>query len=284
MTEARNTYRLGLFLITTSAVAWSTAGLFTRMIPLEQWTLLAWRGVFGALGICAAMGFLNPKTWLNEVKSMGKHDWLYAGLGGIAMIFYITSLRFTSVAHVAVIYAIIPFLAAILAWFIMAERPNLSAIFASLAALAGVAFMVGFGQDGSWFGDLLALGMTLLMAIIVVVARRFRSIKTMPAAALSALLSAAACWPFGHPLDVTGNQFVLLALFGLVNSALGLALFTLGAKLLPAIETALIGSLDAPLAPLWVWLAFSETPSHSTLIGGAIVFGAVVAHVVYAAT
>ena len=39
--------------------------------------------------------------------------------------------------------------------------------------------------------------------------------------------------------------------------------------MLPAIETALIGALDAPLAPVWVWLCFAETPSGETLIGGA---------------
>jgi drug/metabolite transporter (DMT)-like permease len=75
---------------------------------------------------------------------------------------------------------------------------------------------------------------------------------------------------------VSSHDLMLLALFGLAIFAVGLPLFTLGARLLPAIETALIGSLDAPLAPLWVWLAFKETPSASTLIGGAIVFAAVV--------
>jgi drug/metabolite transporter (DMT)-like permease len=70
-----------------------------------------------------------------------------------------------------------------------------------------------------------------------------------------------------------------LALFGLVNSAIGIALFTLGARLIPAIETGLIGALDAPLAPVWVWLAFAETPGRNTLLGGILVFGAVLAHV-----
>jgi drug/metabolite transporter (DMT)-like permease len=69
-------------------------------------------------------------------------------------------------------------------------------------------------------------------------------------------------------------------LFGVVNSAVGLALFTVGAKLLPAIETGLIGSLDAPLSPLWVWLAFNETPSKITIIGGLIVFVAVAVHLI----
>ena len=85
-------------------------------------------------------------------------------------------------------------------------------------------------------------------------------------------------------MAVTGHELFLLALFGIVNSAVGLALFTLGAKMLPAIETALIGALDAPLAPLWVWLVFSETPSTSTMIGGAIIFIAVAAHLAAGAT
>lgn len=39
---------------------------------------------------------------------------------------------------------------------------------------------------------------------------------------------------------------MLLALFGIVNFAVALPLYTLGARHLPAIETALIGALDAP--------------------------------------
>ena len=65
----------------------------------------------------------------------------------------------------------------------------------------------------------------------------------------------------------------------MINLALGMILFTLGSRLLPAVETALIGSLDAPLAPVWVWLAFGERPGHSTILGGILVFGAVLANV-----
>ena len=57
MTEASNlspgNYRLGLIFVTASAIAWSTAGLFTRIISLDVGTMLVWRGVFGALGILA---------------------------------------------------------------------------------------------------------------------------------------------------------------------------------------------------------------------------------------
>jgi drug/metabolite transporter (DMT)-like permease len=133
--------------------------------------------------------------------------------------------------------------------------------------------MVGFGgAEGSLLGDVLAFGMTLAMAAMMV-------ISILAAACLSALLSALACWPFAASVAIGGEQLAYLALFGLINSALGIALFTLGSRLLPPIETALIGSLDAPLAPIWVWLAFDETPGGNTILGGVLVFGAVAAHI-----
>lgn len=273
-------YRAGLVFVTASAIAWSTTGLFTRLIPLDGWTLLVWRGIFGALGVAAVIVAIERRNTWRAFRGMGWPGLLFALLGAVGMVFFITALRHTSVAHVSVIYATVPFLAAGVGWLAMRERPTPGAMLSSLAALVGVAVMVGLSTAGTWFGDLLAFGMTVAMAIIMVIARRFPGIPVMPAACLSALLSGLACWPFGAPLVVTGHDLLLLVLFGLVNSALGLALFTLGARLLPAIETALIGSLDAPLAPLWVWLAFNETPSAGTLVGGAIVFGAVALHLV----
>lgn len=271
-------YRLGLLLVSISAVAWSTAGLFTRIIPLDSWTMLVWRGIFGALGIAAVILVMEGRNAVASFQKMNWPSWLYAAFGALAMVFYITSLRHTSVAHVAVIYATAPFLSAAFGWLIMHEKAGLSAIAASLLAMAGVVIMVGLGVDGGLFGDVLAFGMTVPMALIIIVARHSRNIPVMPVACLSALLSGLVCWPLGEPLAVSGHELFLLALFGIVNSAVGLALFTLGARFLPAIETALIGALDAPLAPLWVWLVFNETPGTSTLIGGAIVFVAVAAH------
>jgi drug/metabolite transporter (DMT)-like permease len=147
---------------------------------------------------------------------------------------------------------------------------------ASLVALAGVALMVGIGREGGILGDVLALGMTLTMAVAMVVARHFRDMPFLPAACLASLISGVLSWPFGQPRAVTGQDLLLLAMFGLVTFAVGLPLFTLGARLLPAIETALIGSLEAPLAPLWVWLLFNETPAAATIGGGLMVVAAVI--------
>lgn len=276
-------YRLGLVLVTASAVAWSTAGFFTRLIALDTWTLLAWRGVFGAVGIVVAIVVLERGPGLFRFLQLGRAGWVFALVSGAGMICFIMALRQTTVAHVAVIYAAVPFVAAFLAWILLREVPGRGAVLTSLIAFLGVVVMVGLGQEGSLVGDLLAFGMTLALALMMVIARRSPDIPVMQAACLSALLSGLVCFPVGSPFSVAGADYFLLVLFGLVNSALGLTLFTLGARHLPAIQTALIGALDAPLAPLWIWLAFGDVPGPATLAGGSIVFAAVAAHLVTSA-
>jgi len=271
-------HRLGFIYVTASAVAWSTSGYFTRLIPLDSWTLLAWRGILGALGLAVVLVMVPQQGTWRSLRRLGWPGWLFVLQSSAGMIFFLTALRHTTVAHVAVIYATVPFLAAGLGWLVMHEKPSSGAVASSFIALIGVATMVGFGRDGAWVGDLLALGMTLTMAVAMVVAKHFPGIPFMPAACMSALLSGLISWPLGEPLGVSGHDLMLLALFGITIFAVGLPLFTLGARLLPAIETALIGSLDAPLAPLWVWLGFNETPGMSTIIGGSVVVAAVAIH------
>jgi drug/metabolite transporter (DMT)-like permease len=273
-------YRLGLVLISGSAIAWSTAGYFTRLIAPDNWTILLWRGIFAAIGVLIVMLAMDGKKAFGQFTALGTPGWLFAAISGAGMVVYITSLTLTTVAHVAIIYGVVPFVAAGLSWLVIGEKPTRIAIGASAVALAGVIVMVGIGtREGSLFGDFLAFLMTLAMAAMMVISRRHRDMPILAAACLSAVLSAAACWPWAMHALPTTSQLVELALMGLVNSAVGISLFTLGSRMLPAVETGLIGSLDAPLAPVWVWLAFGETPGTNTILGGILVFGAVMANV-----
>lgn len=269
----------GRVLVTASAIAWSTAGYFTALIPFDNWTLLFWRGWFGALGIFVFMAAIRGAATLTDLWRLGAPGWLFATVSAIGMVCFITALTRTSVAHVAIIYGLAPFLAAGLGWLILGERPGRRAMLAALVALAGVMVMVGgMEAGGDLIGDALAFGMTFTLALMMVIAKRHPEIPFLAAAGLSVILTSLVAWPFVAPSPTDGIVWMQLAAFGLVNSALGLALFMLGARLLPPIETALIGALDAPLAPIWVWLAFGIVPDKTTFLGGFLVFGAVAAH------
>lgn len=278
----RSGYQLGLLLVTASAVAWSTAGFFTTLIALDNWSLLFWRGWFGALGVFAFMLISTGRRTFAEFRSLGGPGWLFAAVSALGMVCFITALTQTSVAHVAVTYGTAPFLAAALGWLILGHVPAGRVLGAAFLALIGVGVMVLPGTDAAGadlLGDLLALGMTMAMALMMTIAKRHPGIPMLAAATLSALLSALAAWPFLGPVAYDGEIWIQLVLFGVVNSALGLALFILGARLLPPVETALIGALDAPLAPIWVWLAFGIAPDTYTIVGGLLVFGAVGLHI-----
>lgn len=270
-----STYLTGLMLVTAATIAWSTAGLFTRIIDLDSGTLLLWRGIFGALALGFLCVIMERGNTLDQFRSLGIAGWAYAAVSGIGMVCFITALKFTTVAHVSIIYATVPLVTAAIAWLALKEVPGKDAIHASLIAIGGVCLMMGLTSEGHWIGDALALGMTLCLAVMMIISRACSNVPILPAACLSAILSAVLVLPFSSPLSVQPDQWLWLLLFGVVNSALGLALFIIGSKMLPAIETALITALDAPLAPIWVWLLFSETPATATIAGGIIVFYAV---------
>jgi drug/metabolite transporter (DMT)-like permease len=44
MTFEQKQHRLGLILVACAALAWSSAGFFTRLIPNDLMTMLFWRG------------------------------------------------------------------------------------------------------------------------------------------------------------------------------------------------------------------------------------------------
>lgn len=276
-------HRLGLLLVTISALAWSMAGFFTRLINLDSWTMIAWRGLLGGAGMVIFMLLRERREFLASFVRMGLPGLGFVGLSTIGLTVFLLALQRTTVAHVSIIYATVPFLAAALAWLVMRERPSLSAVVAGCGALAGVVVMAGLSSEGNIAGDLLALTMTLCMAGMMVISRHYQNIAVLPAATLASLLSGLIAVPFAQHLSASGTEFIQLALFGLLNSAIGTVCFALGARLLPAIETGLIGALDAPLAPIWVWLAFAETPSSATILGGLIVFAAVFGHILVSA-
>lgn len=272
-------HRLGLFLVFTSTLAWSTAGLFTRAISQDIFTVLVWRGLFGTTGLLAVIYWREGAKGLGTLLWLGRAGWAYALISGLGMVCYISSLRLTSVAHVVIIYATVPFMTAGLAWVMMRQRASRDAVIACAIAFAGAVVMVGLGGDGNLVGDLLALLMTLSMALMMVIARKHPEIPTLPAGTASSILGVLICLPFAAPGLPSGDQLLLLAGFGLVNSSLGFALFLMGSAKIPPIETALLGAMEASLAPLWVWLVFAETPTVPTLIGAAIVQFAVTWHI-----
>src|ERR1700716_81486 len=253
-----------------------------RLLPFDSWTILCWRGLFGAAMIAAIVVLTQGRTGLNDLLRMGKSGWLVASLSALGMVCFIPSLQLTSVSNVAIIIATGPFVTAALAWIWLREVPRLRTTLASIVALCGIAIIVGGARLGSdILGLALACIMTVAIAAMTVIVRQHRNTSMVAAAALSNMLGSVVSIPFAQGIaGITAHDLFIFAMFGFFQVALGLSLYMLGSRLLPSSQAALIATLETPLMPFWVWLAFQEAPSSRALVGGALVMGAVIADIV----
>jgi len=270
----------GILLIIVSTIAFSSAGFFTRLIHLDTWTMLFWRGLFAGLMILCIIVIRERHRTLIAMRAVGCPGLVAAFCSTAATILYIHALRRTTVADVAVIFAAAPFLTAGLGWLWLGVTETRTTLAASFAALLGISIMVGGSTiEGHLVGDLLAFGMAACMAVMMLIIRRHEATPMLPAACLSALLCPLLVWPFATPFGIGAGDMADLFLFGTVQFGLGLALLTVGGQMVSATENALLNTLETPLAIAWVWVCFGETPSVASLLGGLIVLAAVVAQI-----
>jgi drug/metabolite transporter (DMT)-like permease len=251
-----------------------------RLVGVDASTLTFLRGLFGGLFLFACLLAVFRRRALGEFIRLGWTGLMISMISASCMILFINSLYMTSVAHVSIIFALCPFMAAGLAFLILGERPAVSALVPSGVALIGIAVMMNGKGGGALAGDLLALAMTGLMALWTVLVRRHPDTPALAGTVVSAILAAAVIAPFASPSTASPHDLAVIFLFGVFGFSVGFMLLLVGSRLLSPVESVLIGSLEAPLAPLWVFLFAGEAPDLHTLAGGPIVFAAVCLHIV----
>ncbi len=120
-------------------------------------------------------------------------------------------------ANVTVISATVPLLAARLAWLILRERVRRSTVMATAVAIAGVTPTVaGNLGPGDLDANLRAVVLAFLLALLIVLLRRFEGADTVPALCSARVLALVAALVVADPLGVAADQFRLIVFFGLV--------------------------------------------------------------------
>jgi drug/metabolite transporter (DMT)-like permease len=276
------TERRGALLVFGSAATWSFGGTIARFLQVsDSWVTVFWRSVFASAFLLAFMLVKHgPANTRQLFKVMG-----LPGLG-VALCFatastsFVVALSYTTVANVLLMQAGVPLIAALLGFLLFREQVTLATWIAIACVIAGVAIMVSSSLGGavSPIGDGLALLIAVVFACATVITRRHADVAMMPAVCLGTLIAAVVSGSIVKNFDVSITDLGLLFLFGAANLGLGMALFVSGARLLPSALAALIGTAEPVLGPIWVWFIHGEVPSARTLIGGSIVFAALLTH------
>jgi drug/metabolite transporter (DMT)-like permease len=264
----------GRVFVALAAVAWSTAGLFQRELSVSTATQVAGRAVFAAAGLLLyVVAIERGETW-RAFRAIGRDGLLVVALLALSSASFLVALNHASVANVLFMQALAPILAAAMGT-LLGERVARRTWIAMAIAVAGVAIMVGGPGAPSGLGQGLSLVMTVSFAATLVITRHRRDVSMAPATFLSQVLVLALAAPFVSAGAVGLLDVGLLATLGVCQIGLGFVFLTIGARLIPAGEVALITLLEIVLGPLWVWAFLSERPSTATVLGGVVVLGAV---------
>lgn len=272
----------GVILLLTGTVAFSTAGLFVRILDKDAATTLFWRGIFTALIVLVFVVWRERSRTLHAFRAIGWAGIIISLLNALSMGAFITSLQFTTVANNSIIFGTSPFMTAALAWLLIRERPSQTTLAFSAIALLGAMIVVGSSISLSWrglIGDALAVLMTLTFAFKTVLVRKYATVSMVPTGALGAIIGSICAIPFVVEWTLTRAELMTFALFGFTQQGLGLILTTIGIARVPSAQAALLMSLDVPLSPTWVWLVIGEQPTILALVGGAVILLAVIGHI-----
>lgn len=275
------TYARGVLLVVLAGLLWSFMGLAVRHIETAgTWAILFWRSAGMVPVLLAFIAWRSGGHPLERLRRVG-----VAGvLGAFGLVFAfagaIYALQATTVANAVFLFAASPFMAALLGWIILRE-PVRPATWAAIAvAGVGMFVMVRDGlAGGETAGNLAALLSAFGFAAFTLTLRWGKLEDMMPAVVLGGLFSmAVAVVVLGvraEVLAVPAQDIVISVAMGAGMLATGMALYTLGSRVVPAAELTLLSMVEVLLAPVWVWLVLGETASAGTFLGGGILLVAI---------
>ena len=270
-----STRLLGTGYIALAASLWSLAGILQRQLHMSVPSQLAGRAVFAVAAVFALVAVAERGHVVRAFRAIGRPGLAIAVLMAVSSGSFITALSKTSVANVMIVQAFVPLVTAMLG--LLAGEPVRRRTWAAMGiAVAGFAVMAGAPTRPGPAGLAFSLIAMVTYSATIVTARRRADVSMAPATCLSQVLVFVALVPFAHVSEMGGANLGYLALLGVVQMGMALFFLSLGARLVPAADAALISQLENVLGPLWVWLAGVEHPSAPTIAGGVIVIGAVV--------
>lgn len=273
-----STQAKGLLITTAGVLAISPDTLLVRLLEIEKWSLLFYRGIILALFLTLLTMIFHGKNTPNQFRRIGWPGLWIAILFSFSTTCFVISLYFTSVANTLIIISASSMFAALYSRVFLQENIPLRTFITMIVVISSIGYIVSDSLGGGNLkGDLLAVLSSMFMAGAFTITRLSRSCNMIPATAISGLLTA--CFAF-VPADFVMldlRSILLLASLGIVLSV-AFALLTLGPRYISAPEVSLLMPLETVLGPLLIWWVIGERPADAALVGGSVVIGALTLH------
>jgi DME family drug/metabolite transporter len=281
MLELKNP-RIAVPVVLFAGILWSFGPLVVRY--MDNPNLVPWQYIFGrGLTIFIILNLYlyfeeGIDFWKNYLK-IGKSG-VVGGSGlGIAMISFIYSITNTSAAITLLCLAAMPFFTALLAFLFLKEKITISVWVSIAIATIGIAIMA-FGNRGenSFVGFVFGITSSIGFSVFSVSLRWRKETPKFTTVAFAGFF----CFVFATIMILSRDQVFFStsynsSLFSLHGTlvCLGLILYSIGSKAIPAAELTLLSLTEVIGGIFWVWLplfGINEVPDTNTIIGGFFLF------------
>ena len=183
--------------------------------------------------------------------------------------------------------ATMPIFAAILSSFMMSEAQGMGGWLTIIAAMVGVAIVVSDGNNaisqpegspvlGAAYGAITAFGLALAFTM----ARKYRDLEVVPAAAVGALISGIIGFAFSTEGSIFNAPIWTVFTMGVVILPVSFAFLITAPRYTTSAIVSLIMLLEMVIGPFWVWFGIGERPSMIMIFGGCIVIVVIAFHII----
>ena len=274
--------KIAIPIVLLAGILWSFGPYVVRHIDQAEtvpWQYLFTRGIVIFVILNVYLFFEEGNNFYKNYLKVGISG-IIGGIGlGTAMITFIWSITNTSAAVTLLCLAAMPFITALLGFLFLKEKISITVWIAIFVAAFGISIMA-FGNTekntlpGLIFGLVSAVG----FSIFSVTLRWRKSTPKVTTVAIAGLF----CFLFSFAM-ITINDVNYLssskneALFATHGTlvCLGLILYSIGSKIIPAADLTLLSLTEVLGGIFWVWLPWlgiNEIPSTNTIIGGFFIF------------
>ena len=268
---------------------WSTAGVITRHLEsARSFEVTFWRSFFTVLTLLISLTAMRGISYWRGFFRLPRVVWISGAYWSVQFTAFMLAITLTSVANVLVTMALTPLITALFARFFLGHKLPTRTWVAIIVAGLGIAWMFGKQASSgiSFVGTMVALLVPLAAASNFTTMQHVGHRKSatadtpaqdmLPAVLIGAVISVLFTLPLALPFQASMHDLQLLSLLGVMQLSLPCLLLVHLSRRLPAPEIALLSLLEVVFGVTWAWLGAGEQPSSSTLIGGALVLGALV--------
>ena len=281
-------YFKGFLLVFFAGLLWSFGPLAVRnMVDAQLYVFqyLFYRGLSVAIILIFFLFYREGFKFYNNFSNVGLSGVIGGLCLGVAMTGFIFSITMTSAAVTLFMLAAMPFIAAIIAFFVLRENLRKMTLISMTIAFLGVCVMIyNDSLEGSVLGAFIGFCSATGFALYTVTIRW----KPNTPKFTTVVLAGTFCAVFSLIMIITKQDSFQIPVINIYLSLLhgcivasGLILYSLGAKYLPSAELALLSLMEVVGGVLWVWLpvfGINEVPNFTVILGGVIITFAVVMH------